>query len=133
MRIYSAKPSVSAIVFYFLLLIVWIIALLSQGKDFWYAGLAPWYGLGLIFLISGTRYRIDGRQLVVKNPFERKAIPLNSISGSEEIKNPLWKRILTGIPEYSLRVSHNQQHTMLHSDKHEALISMQDSFLQSHA
>lgn len=127
MRKFSAKPSVAAIVFYLILLVLWIVALTNSGKDFWYAGLAPWYGLGLIFLISGTRYRIDTDRLIVQNPFEKKSIPLSSINQIEEINNPLWKRVLTGFPAFSLRITHNEQQTLLHTNKKDVLHSMMAS------
>lgn len=127
MRKFSARPSISAIIFYLFLLVLWVIILVNAGKDYWYTGLAPWYGLGLIFLISGSHYRIERDQIIVRNPFERKSIPLNAIDNIEEIRNPLWKRTLTGFPAFSIRITHNQQQTLLHTNNQEVLHSMMAS------
>ena len=124
MRKFNVKPSGVAIVFYLILLALWVFALFSEGMDYWYAGLAPWYGLGLFLLIRGTKYRIDSNLLIVRNPMEKKAIPLNSIDSIEKITNPLWKRIVTGFPEFSLRISHNQQQTLLHTNRQDVLQSI---------
>ncbi|MDZ7845432.1 MAG: PH domain-containing protein [Owenweeksia sp.] len=84
----------------------------------WYLGFAPWYGFGLIFLVRGTRYQIYKEKLLVKNPFERKQVPLHSIHQVEGIKNPLWKRCVLGVPSHSLKVAYQQQEElMLHPAK----------------
>ena len=124
MKKFSAQPSLLAVAFYLILMSLWILAVSYAGKDYWYTGLAPWYGLGLIFLISGSRYKVGSGELIVKNPFERKAIPLSSIEEVKEIHNPLWKRVLTGFPAFSLRVTHDQQSTLLHTNKQDDLQSL---------
>ena len=127
MKKISIKPSSIAIAFYLLLLATWILVLVSAGKDYWYTGLAPWYGLGLVFLIAGTRYRVKGNNLVIRNPFERKEIPLDAIEEVVEIRNPIWKRMITGFPLYSLKVSHQEQYTLIHANDSETVQSLLSS------
>ena len=124
MKRFSIRPSLVAIVFYLLLLVAWFYILMHVGKDYWYAGLAPWYGLGLIFLLAGTRYKLRDDILVVRNPFERKVIPLASIEHVEEIHNPLWKRMITGFPPYSLRLTYAEQQTLIHANTPETIHSL---------
>lgn len=128
MKRFSIRPSLLAVAFYLLLMALWVLVLLNAGKDYWYAGLAPWYGLGLIFLIGGTRYRIKEKELVVRNPFEKRIIPLAEIDSVEEIHNPLWKRMITGFPPYSLRLTYAEQQTLIHANRPETLQSLLASF-----
>lgn len=127
MKRFSIRPSLVALVFYLLLLAVWVFAIIVAGKDYWYTGLAPWYGLGLIFLIGGTRYRIREKELVVRNPFEKRVIPLAAIDHVEEIHNPFWKRMITGFPPYSLRLSYEEQQMLIHANKPETVQSLMAS------
>lgn len=128
MKRYSIQPSFLAVVFYLLLLVLWVLVLLNAGRDYWYAGLAPWYGLGLVFLLAGTHYRIREKELIVRNPFEKRVILLTSIDHVEEIHNPFWKRMITGFPPYSLRLTYAEQQTLIHAKRPETLQSLLASF-----
>ena len=131
MKKFQAKPSLISIIFYLLLLGLWLVVVVTAGKDYWYAGLAPWYGMGLILLISGTRYRIEHGSLIVRNPFERRQIPLERIEKVEEVRNPLWKRALTGFPAFSLRVTHDEGQALLHAHQADVLREMMASVYPS--
>jgi hypothetical protein len=128
MQRFSIRPSLLSVVFYLLLLTAWVFVIIVGGKDYWYAGLAPWYGLGLILLIKGTRYRIKEKELVVRNPFEKRIIPLTAINRVEEIHNPFWKRMFTGFPPYSIRLTYEEQQTLIHANKPETMRSLLASF-----
>jgi hypothetical protein len=121
MKRYSIQPSFLAVVFYLLLLVLWVLVLLNAGRDYWYAGLAPWYGLGLVFLLAGTHYRIREKELIVRNPFEKRVILLTSIDHVEEIHNPFWKRMITGFPPYSLKLTYQEQQTLIHANRPEVI------------
>lgn len=124
MKSVRIRPSVLAIAFYLILMAIWVFAVSDGGKDYWYTGLAPWYGLGLVFLIARTRYKVDKNTLVVRNPFEKRVIKLDSIQQIEEISNPVWKRMLTGFPAYSIRLTHAEQRTLVHANRPETLKAM---------